>query len=105
MTLKGKHNREKYIPWLPYPKEKLHGVSWERIWASTFYSRRLSRGTSADDDLLVPQSGLCSKPLDYTECPTPYRTLHFFNNFTTNEDIATKFEANLPHCVRNVTTS
>jgi hypothetical protein len=27
----------------------------------------------------------------------------FFNNFTTNEDIATKFEADLPHCVRNVT--
>ena len=24
------------------------------------------------------------------------------NNFTTNEDIATKFEADLPHCVRNV---
>jgi hypothetical protein len=24
------------------------------------------------------------------------------NAFTTNEDIATKFEANLPHCVRNV---
>ena len=27
---------------------------------------------------------------------------HFFNNFTPNEDIATKFEADLPHCVRNV---
>ena len=26
----------------------------------------------------------------------------FLNNFTTNEDIATKFEADLPHCVRNV---
>ena len=38
-------------------------------------------------------------------CPTRYRTRHFFNNFTTNEDIATKFEAELPHCVRNVTTS
>jgi len=25
-----------------------------------------------------------------------------FINFTTNEDIATKFEADLPHCVRNV---
>jgi hypothetical protein len=35
-------------------------------------------------------------------CPTRYRTRHFFNNFTTNEDIATKFEADLPHCVRNV---
>ena len=40
-----------------------------------------------------------------TECPTPYRNRHFFNNFTTNEDIATKFEADLPHCVRNVTTT
>jgi hypothetical protein len=34
--------------------------------------------------------------------PTRYRTRHFFNNFTTNEDIATKFEADLLHCVRNV---
>jgi hypothetical protein len=29
------------------------------------------------------------------------RTRHFFNNFTTNEDIATKFKADLTHCVRN----
>jgi len=29
-------------------------------------------------------------------CPTRYRTRHFFNNFTTNEDIETKFEAGLP---------
>jgi len=28
-----------------------------------------------------------------TGCPTRYRTRHFFNNFTTNDDIATKFEA------------
>ena len=28
-----------------------------------------------------------------TVCHTRYRTRHFFNNFTTNEDIATKFEA------------
>jgi hypothetical protein len=40
-----------------------------------------------------------------TECSTSYRTRHFFDDFTTNEDIATKFEADLPHCVRNVTTS
>jgi hypothetical protein len=38
-----------------------------------------------------------------TGCPTRYRTRHFFNNFTTNEDIATKFEADLAHCVRNAT--
>jgi len=37
-----------------------------------------------------------------TGCPTRYRTWHFFNNFTTNEDIATKFEVDLPHCVINV---
>ena len=37
-----------------------------------------------------------------TGCPTRYRTRNFFNNFTINEDIATKFEADLPHCVRNV---
>ena len=36
-----------------------------------------------------------------TGCPTRYRTRHFFNNFTANQDIATKFEADLPHCVRN----
>jgi len=29
----------------------------------------------------------------YTVCSTRYQTRHFFNNFTTNEDIATKFEA------------
>jgi len=44
---------------------------------------------------------LCSTYL-YSVCPTRYRTRHFFNNFTTNEDIVTKFEADLPHCVRNV---
>jgi hypothetical protein len=40
-----------------------------------------------------------------TECPTTYWTRQFFDNFTTNEDIATKFEADLPHCVRSVATS
>jgi hypothetical protein len=38
----------------------------------------------------------------YTECLIRYRTRHFFNNFTTNEDIGTKCDADLPHCVRNV---
>jgi hypothetical protein len=41
-------------------------------------------------------------PADTSWCPTRYRTRHFFNNFTTKEDIATKFEADLPHCVRKV---
>ena len=35
--------------------------------------------------------------LHYTECPTRYRTRHFFNNFITNEDIETKFEAVYRH--------
>jgi len=51
-----------------------------------------------------PESFLYSL-FTYTECPTPYQTRHFFNNFTTNEDTATKFEADLPHYIRNVTTS
>jgi len=42
---------------------------------------------------------------NYKGCPTRYRTRHFFNNFTTYKDIATKFEAKLPDCVRNVTIS
>jgi len=33
----------------------------------------------------------------YTVCPTSYRTRHFFNNFTTDEDIATNFEADYRH--------
>jgi hypothetical protein len=37
-----------------------------------------------------------------TGCPTRCQNRHSFNNFTTNEDIATKSEADLPHCVRNV---
>jgi hypothetical protein len=36
------------------------------------------------------------------QSPTRYRTRRFFNNFTTNENIAKKFEADLPHRVRNV---
>jgi hypothetical protein len=41
----------------------------------------------------------------YTGCPTCYRTRHFFDNFSTNEDIAAKSKTDLPHCVRNVTTT
>jgi len=33
-------------------------------------------------------------------CPTRYQTRHFFNNFTTNEDIATKFEADYRHTLQ-----
>jgi hypothetical protein len=49
-------------------------------------------------------STITAKMNHSTECPTSYRTRHFFDNFTINEDIATKFEADLPHRVRNVTS-
>jgi hypothetical protein len=42
------------------------------------------------------------KILRYIGCPTRYRTRHFYKNFTTNADFATKFEEALTHCVRNV---
>jgi hypothetical protein len=37
----------------------------------------------------------------HTECPTRYRTQHFFNNANTNENIATKSEQEYARCVRN----
>ena len=37
---------------------------------------------------------------DNIECPTRYRTRHFFNNSNTNEDIATKSEQEYVRCVR-----
>jgi len=43
----------------------------------------------------------CQLDTGYTVCPTRYRTRHFFNNSNTNEDIATKFEQEFVHCVRN----
>jgi hypothetical protein len=51
---------------------------------------------------LLCTAEICSYLRYTTGCPTPYQTQHFFNNFTTNEDIATKSEADLLHCVRNV---
>ena len=42
-----------------------------------------------------------NKNLSSTECPTRYRTRHFFNNSNTNEDIETKFEQEYVRCVRN----
>jgi len=35
--------------------------------------------------------------MNNTVCPIRYRTRRFFNNFTTNEDIATNFEADCGH--------
>jgi len=43
--------------------------------------------------------------MESTGCPTTYQTRHFFNNFKTNEDIATRFEQEYIRCVGNVTTS
>jgi hypothetical protein len=44
---------------------------------------------------------MSKKQLEYTGCPTRYRTRHFFNNSNTNEDIATKFEQGYVRGVRN----
>ena len=35
-----------------------------------------------------------------TVCPTRYRTRHFFNNFTTNEDIATSTDTHYRHTIQ-----
>jgi len=63
---------------------------------------------SAVSVLVVAQSisevpeGLMNNPVHiYTVCPTRYRTRLFFNNSSTNEDIATKFEQGDIRCVRN----
>ena len=45
-------------------------------------------------DIILPK-------LQYTMCPSHYRTRHFFNNSNTNENIATKFEQEYVRCVRN----
>jgi len=45
----------------------------------------------------------CETHVDMTcniGCPTRYRNRHFFNNFTTNEDMATKFEADYRHTLQ-----
>jgi hypothetical protein len=43
-----------------------------------------------------------TKGFDYTGCPLATEPGISLIIFTTNEDIATKFEVDLPHCVRNV---
>ena len=57
------------------------------------------------DTLLAEYRKLKGNDHKFLGCPTRYRNRHFFNNFATNEDIATKFETDLPHCLTNVTTS
>ena len=49
--------------------------------------------TSEELDKLIKHKNI----VNYTVCPTCYRTLHFFNNSNTNEDI----EQEYIHCVRN----
>jgi hypothetical protein len=51
--------------------------------------------------ILIIQRILSSSVYICTECPTRYRTRHFFNNSNTNEDIAMKFEQGYISCVRN----
>jgi hypothetical protein len=53
----------------------------------------------------IHKDGKTSNHCENTVCPSRYCTRDFFNNFTINEDIATKFEADLPLYVRKVTTS
>ena len=43
----------------------------------------------------IPNSS--NNPFVLYVCPTRYRTRHFFNSFTTDEDIATKLEADYRH--------
>jgi len=46
---------------------------------------------------------ICKFPMSYIIQGVPLATEPCISLiFTTNEDIATKFEADLPHCVRNV---
>jgi len=41
----------------------------------------------------LQHNGITILYYNITRCPTLYQTRHFFNNFNTNEDNATKFEA------------
>jgi hypothetical protein len=58
------------------------GVSPETCWASYKYEIKFWYIVASCWILFV----------NYTGCPTRYRTRHFFNNSNTNEDISTKFE-------------
>ena len=40
----------------------------------------------------------------YTVCPTNFRNRHFFNNFTTNVDIATTADTHYRHTIQTHTT-
>ena len=51
--------------------------------------------------VIVKSVMILSRRVSDTGCPTRYRTRYFFNNSNTNDDIATKFEKEYVHCVRN----
>ena len=54
-------------------------------------------GTALEKKLIHQPIIFFSHMYAYTVCPTRYRTRYFFNNFNTNEVIATKFEAGYRH--------
>jgi hypothetical protein len=93
-----------YKIWMPrnHPKERIehseHGESLKSIHTSC----TADCCTWFVCTLLYVSATYCCLHQGATGCPTRYQTQHFFNNFTTNENIATKFEADLPHCVRNL---
>ena len=45
----------------------------------------------------IPRLSSLQRVTIYIGCPTRYRTQHFFNNFTTNEDIATTTDTHYRH--------
>ena len=70
----------------------------------SYYGHIILQDCTNSGHQIAGATKFCTMPHN-TVCPIRYRTRHFFNNFTTNEDIATKLEADLPQCVRHVTTS
>ena len=58
---------------------------------------------------IIPHQTVCNNSevlefISYTVCATRYRTQHFFNNFTTNEDILTTTDTNYRHTLQTHTT-
>ena len=73
---------------------------WQRVVCCVWVVRWLTASLTLYDTTSTPTAGLNWTPYDShttqdilpqhqinTECPTRYRTRHFFNKFTTNEDI------------------
>jgi len=74
-------------------KEKISVIANKEIglelWAENTKYMVMSRDQNAGQNHNIKMGN--------TVCPTRYRTRHIFNNFTTNEDIVTKFEADYRH--------